>query len=432
MRILTVIYCYPPLLFPATMRCLKIVKGLRDCGAEVEVVTVDPETFVFPEEGLTDPDLVQLIPPGVVNHSIRSWESNPLVKALKAVGPLRSLLYRAFEPRKKEWIYPALRHLRRSGLERFDLILTCSQPHCNHLLGSRLKRMTAKPWVAFFSDPWTDNVYASFESEKVRRYHLTMEGEVMREADLVFFNSSETADLVLRKYPAATASKCGVLPHSFVPQWYRMGEGGAPRTGKIRLVQTGHFYGPRTPMPLLKALADLSRSLRLEEMLEFHFYGSMDDTYQRFMTEHRLDRVVHLMGTVPYLKSLAVMNEADFLLLIDAPLTETAQSVFLPSKLVDYLGSGKPVLGITPAAGTSARVLRETGNFVCDIHDERAIRSMLERVASGTLRPAPRPEAVRHYENREVCGRFYAELQSLHDGSRALSEPGEIRKVQSL
>jgi hypothetical protein len=102
-----------------------------------------------------------------------------------------------------------------------------------------------------------------------------------------------------------------------------------------------------------------------------------------FICREGLAGVVSVRETIPYLESLAAMKLADALLLLDAPLTNKKQSVFLPSKLVDYLGSGRPILGITPPAGASARVLRETGNQVCDIADEesicRAITALVQR-----------------------------------------------------
>jgi hypothetical protein len=43
---------------------------------------------------------------------------------------------------------------------------------------------------------------------------------------------------------------------------------------------------------------------------------------------------------VGYQESLKLMSEADALLVIDAP---ADQSVFLPSKLIDYIGAGRPI-----------------------------------------------------------------------------------------
>ncbi|GMA50015.1 hypothetical protein GCM10025857_13720 [Alicyclobacillus contaminans] len=56
---------------------------------------------------------------------------------------------------------------------------------------------------------------------------------------------------------------------------------------------------------------------------------------------------------VTYFESLNLMTKSDVLLLIDAP-SKTGINPFLASKLVDYLGAGKRILGITDEKGTAA------------------------------------------------------------------------------
>jgi len=51
-------------------------------------------------------------------------------------------------------------------------------------------------------------------------------------------------------------------------------------------------------------------------------------------------------------------------LLIEAAAKKT--SIFLPSKLADYIGLGKPILAITPNNGPTARVVRKAGLFAAD------------------------------------------------------------------
>jgi glycosyltransferase involved in cell wall biosynthesis len=100
------------------------------------------------------------------------------------------------------------------------------------------------------------------------------------------------------------------------------------------------------------------------------------------------------------------MGEADCTLLIDAAVEAGSESVFLPSKLVDYLGAGKPVIAVTPPEGASARVTREAGGVVCDVGDADAIEALLADLAAGT-RPAPLDrEAVRGYHYEAVAGRL--------------------------
>ena len=64
-------------------------------------------------------------------------------------------------------------------------------------------------------------------------------------------------------------------------------------------------------------------------------------------------------------------------------------SVFLPSKLVDYLPFRKPILGLTPPQGASANLLRRLQCPIVPPDDTNAIASaisdLLGRWHSGTL-----------------------------------------------
>jgi len=413
MKILCVTYCYPPLQYPATMCYVKLVTGLKAHGIDVEVVTIDPETFYFPGGKTVDPSMMSILPEGVKNHQIRSWEGNPLVIRLRESRIAHRLLYRLFEPRKREWTYPALRYLKGLDLSQYDAVLTCSQPHCNHLIGMELKKVTGKPWIAYFSDPWTDNVYALFRSRPLLEFNLQLETDVIQKANRVFFTSPEICSLVMGKFPADLMSKCGILPHSFMPEWYGGPVSRGKRNdGKLLILHTGHFYGPRSPMPLFRAIEEAKSRYAIGEKLHFLFCGGMKDEDEAYLEQKGLSSMVTLVGTVPYLDSLAEMSRADYLLLVDAPVSGKGESVFLPSKLIDYFGSGKPVIGITTKEGASARVLRETGNVVCDITDHAGIVATLRHLAEG-MTTVPDRQAMNAYSVKEITGTMKEALKAV-------------------
>ena len=56
------------------------------------------------------------------------------------------------------------------------------------------------------------------------------------------------------------------------------------------------------------------------------------------------------------------MKKSDCLLVIDAP---SNKSIFFPSKLADYIGSNRPIFGISPK-GTTRRILNELGYYCFD------------------------------------------------------------------
>lgn len=402
MRILAVVYCFPPLLVPAAMCYLKLVLGLRARGAEVEVLGIDPRSFMAPGPGLLDESLTRLVPDDLVQHRVRSPETHPAVRLAKRLIGTTPLGIRWFEPRKREWTGPGFRRLRRLDPSRYDVILTCSQPHANHLLGLEMKRRFGRPWVAYFSDPWARNPYARFATPRVAAHHRRLERQVLEAADHVLFTSAEMERLAREDHEDILAGKSGVLPHAFVPDWY--GPPKAPaRAGPVRVLHTGHFYGPRSPAPLVRALVRLHRRKPLDDRLRLESYGTFPEEETETLRREGLSGVVGVYPVIPYLESLTLMRRHDVLLLVDAKLGRAGESVFLPSKLVDYLGSGTPVLAVTPQPGTTARVVSETGGRVADVEDEAAIEAALEEVVEAGGLPAPDSERVRPYHYEQVA-----------------------------
>jgi hypothetical protein len=99
----------------------------------------------------------------------------------------------------------------------------------------------------------------------------------------------------------------------------------------------------------------------------------------------------------------------------DAPLKNHSESIFLPSKLIHYMGNGRPVIGVTPLRGASARVLRETGNFLCDVAEIHTIEKSVEAINTGQLNPEMNRSAIDKYHYRNVVAMldkiFLQELQ---------------------
>jgi glycosyltransferase involved in cell wall biosynthesis len=75
--------------------------------------------------------------------------------------------------------------------------------------------------------------------------------------------------------------------------------------------------------------------------------------------------LVALKARVGYLESLSLMSSASGLMVIDAVVPENTKSVFLPSKLIEYIGAGRPIIGLTPP-GTAADLIQKLGGWVAD------------------------------------------------------------------
>ncbi len=257
---------------------------------------------------------------------------------------------------------------------RPDVLLTFGVPMSDHLLGFRLKRKLGVPWVAHFSDPWLDNAFHRHNvlSNLVNR---RLERSVIAAADRLIFTSAETIDLVMGKYPQSWRAKATVLPHSFDPALYSTP---FPDARGPVLRYLGNFYGHRSPVPLFRALRTvLTEEPALLEGVRIELIGQMPQRMRVHATLRALpDGLVRLIDTVPYSRSLQLMSGADLLLVIDGP---DDLSVFLPSKLIEYLGSGTPIFGIVPP-GTSARLLARVGAQVADPRQPAEVANGLREV----------------------------------------------------
>ena len=408
-RVLIVTHSFPPLLEARSIQIAKIVRHLRRFGWDPVVLTVEPRYTPINQ----DASLPTLLPDDIQIVRTAAFEPQWAISLLARTVP--SALY--LPDKQIGWLPFAVRAA--SGLSRrepFDLIFTNAKPFTCHLVGQALKRRCALPWVAYFSDPWVDNAYFQRISRGQVRRNRRMETRTLSEADGLVFNNPETVRLML---PAgAEAAQALVLPHCYDPSLFDLatgrgrGSGSAPSPeGTVRIVHTGNFYGVRSPLPLLDAL-DIGHGDSLPPV-EVLLVGKIDEIHRRAIERHRVFPCVRLTGSVGYLESLAHIQSAQLLVTIDAPVGD--QSVFFPSKLADYLGSGKPVLGVTPPGSTTARILSEHGQYVADVSHPAQIRQVIREAIEQESGPPPPPA----YEVTEVV----QQLASYFDRISAASHP---------
>jgi glycosyltransferase involved in cell wall biosynthesis len=382
------------------------VKHLVPLGWHSHVVCFGPRSGRYNQ----DRELASRLqaPDGVTLERVRSLEERLLFRALWRILPPLKLL----PDEKWVWIGAASRVALRLARQRhFDALVSFGQPWSDHLIGLRVHRATGLPWVAHFSDPWTDSPYLEGRAWQ-RRIWRRMEADVVREADALVFVNVQTADRMMRKYPASWRQKGHVVPHGFdaspvpYPPAQRADE-------RLHVVYTGRFYdGIRTPESLFRALATLASQRPIERELRLTLVGPPIGAHQRLARSLRLDGVVEFTGRLSFAESARIAAAADVLLLIDAPADE---NLFLPSKLVDYLPMGKPILGLTPPSGASADLIRSLGYPIVSPEDEPsmadAIESLILAKGEGRLAvSAHHADVAREYDIRRTTAAFAAIL----------------------
>jgi glycosyltransferase involved in cell wall biosynthesis len=404
-QLLAISWDMPPLSGPRAVQVSRTVTHLVPLGWESTVVCFGPRSRRYQQ----DPELASRLsaPSGVTRVPVRSLEERLFFRALWRIAPPLKLL----PDEKWVWIGPASRVARRlADRQRFDVLVSFAQPWSDHMAALRVQRATGLPWVAHFSDPWTDSPYLRGRRWQ-RRIWRRMEADVIRNASAIVFVNAQTAERVMAKYPDAWRTKAHVVPHGFDSGEQRPGAA-ASSTGRLHVVYTGRFYeGIRTPEPMLRALAVLAQRRGLAQELHVTFVGTPVPSYARLAEHLGLSDTVEFTGRVPFAESARLAAAADVLLVIDAP---SEDSLFLPSKLVEYLALARPILGLTPSRGASADVLRPLGYPIVAPNDEPAIAAAIEALIdmkrAGRLGVSASHQAVAAQYDIRTTTRAFADI----------------------
>jgi hypothetical protein len=348
-------YAYPPLKYPRSVQIARLVKHSTH---DIHVIRCEDES---PKDMTIDGDIQEAA------AELTVFKKEPFT----FLRPGHLLDYLQLPDQHRSWALNSAKRLIENGhIEGKDVLVTFGQPMSSHLAGLKVKRATGVPWIAHFSDPWVDNPFRR-HFPLLSWLNRTMERSVIAEADRLVFSSGETSDVVMMKYPPAWKAKAGVMPHAFDPSLY---EDADLEQNRLILRYIGNFYGKRTPQPFVDALQTLHREQpEILNNLRAELVGKIDTHFT--VPGEIPPGLLTILPSVDYLDSLRLMRTANLLLVIDAPYD---QNIFLPSKLIDYIGAGRPIFAITPPGETS-KVVERLGGYVAN---PKNIPEVVQKLAS--------------------------------------------------
>lgn len=396
-RVLIVTSAYVPAMVADMHRARMLAWQLPRLGWDVEILTADA---AFHRQELVDDSSPPFSPPDLPVHrapvSIAS-------RALAAVG-IRAVAWRAGLAMERRG-----RALLKSG--RFDLVYVSTTNFPLMCLAPRWKSRTGTPYVLDFHDPWYrpgDVAITTPHRWKWRANRLLarrLERYAVVGADGLVAVSPDYIDELSARYGDAAPGWMAGERHAAIPF------GGSPQDlaiaastpnpwrerfndGLLHVVYVG-AGGPimrRAMLALCRALRDARARLpELVGRLRFHLHGTTP--FWKPGDERYLQQVAHSEGVgelfdeqpgrVGYLDSLHMAQAAAGLLVlgVDDP-------GYVPSKLINYLLVGSPVLGVfhdqSPVRDVLRRDLPDTSVLWFDgNHDDRPLDQFLEALAAG-------------------------------------------------
>jgi glycosyltransferase involved in cell wall biosynthesis len=257
----------------------------------------------------------------------------------------------------------------------FDAIISRSLPEVGHLPALKIAQKTKLPWIANWNDPHLlpnqDGKLPPF-----KYFHKRFLCEVAQQATWHTFPSERMRRYVCSYLGNRTERKSSTIPHAALPpsaslpQW---------KQNKIfTMCYAGHLYSGRDPSSFFEGMSQFINSRNCHTKCKLLIIGLEEIGLQNIIQKHRLESNVHIIGPLSYTKTLETCSSSDVLLVIEAAYHE---GIFLPSKFVDYVQCGRPILAISPINGAMHDILHDSGGGIAaDCTSKDAIASALVKL----------------------------------------------------
>lgn len=159
--------------------------------------------------------------------------------------------------------------------------------------------------------------------------------------------------------------KCMVVPHSYDLKLYPKVSN--HKNDKYTFAFIGHSDDLRSVEPIIrgvKLIKDINPEVA--KKIKIRLIGNIPNKIKNMIYVYFLNDIISVEGTCDYYESLKIMKQSDCLIHIDAdfPMLKNG-SIFFAAKIVDYLGAGKPIFGITNPQCPAGKIICDTGGICC-------------------------------------------------------------------
>jgi len=363
--LLIVAHDYPPLISARAIRWRALAEHWAQQGHQVDVVSAW-------QTGFTQTEVIHGVQVHRVNamwlENLRAWfkkaralsdehnngksKENPQTQTRNAVAQMGHWLYQQIYKQLYwpdsafPWCQPAFAQAKELLSRRqYDVLISVSPYFTAHLVGMRVHKLFPRlPWLVDIGDPFS---YLEFETPNNRRlykaFNYHKEQRVFQKADMICVTTQETRNRYADIFPDCTA-KIHVVPPliSFSsseieqPDFF-------PSDSAIRLVYLGRLYADVRRPDFLLQLFDALLQTSIVNPLELHFFGDTRDVSDSFEHYNQLiGSNIFRHDPVDHKTAIRIMQDASLLVNIG-----NKSSYQLPSKVVEYACTGKPILNLS-------------------------------------------------------------------------------------
>jgi hypothetical protein len=336
-KILLVSSAFYPENSPRSFRATELAKAFYKLGHDITVLTQFREYDYSQFLGDHQVKLTMLhkpILPSVPDISLR-----PFSFILRGFKRILTLLFEYPEIEGMYWIRKSLK--KETG---FDLMISFAVPFHVHwgVAWARKENRIAKIWIADCGDPY---MFARLDRFKKPFYFKYLEMMFCRGCDFI---SVPFVEMQKQFYPQFN-SKIKVIPQGFnFKEVILCNE--RPHSNSILFVFAGS---------IIPGKRDLTQLLIFLASVEYDFVFRIYTEQKEFFLKHKnsLEKKLEILDYIDRLSLIYEMSKCDFLVNVDTSLDDSENVEAVPSKLIDYALSGRPILNINSVRLDEAKVI---------------------------------------------------------------------------
>ena len=266
------------------------------------------------------------------------------------------------------WSLPAtLRSLWLIHKYKPTILYTTGGAYSAHLAGYWIKRLTGIRWIVEVHVPMVKPGIAPATRDD--RFNAYIESLICRHADLAWWFTDGALNGARQRYPELGNRGVVILPGVAKPSvtgHYCRGE-------KMIISHFGSLSDTRSLQPVVKAMhALLEQKPEIRPKIRVHVYGgSIDKQAKAEIARYGLDEVFVGFGRLERSAETGMsgreqvlerMFQADCLLLVHGTISDCSE--YIPSKLYEYLWTGRPVIAFTYQNPQLDQLVAERGGYV--------------------------------------------------------------------
>jgi len=255
---------------------------------------------------------------------------------------------------------------------RPKVIYSTGGPSATHLAAYLLHKISGTPWIAEIHDPL---VYDIEKRKWHQRYLFNnwLEKKICKHAAAVIYFTEHALASADRRHPI-NGMKVMLRPGAAPPVALNVNY---IKRDNIHFGHFGSLASTRNLSQFIKALHLLfTEHPTWQQHVILDIYGSgLDDISKKSLRRFSLEQTLQDHGLLGRQQVFEAMKRCDVLLLLHG--RGLICEEYVPSKVYEYLLTGRPVLALTPATSELGCIILECGHRVADPDNAFAIKDAL-------------------------------------------------------